>query len=181
MKKYGYYLFLFLLIIQACKSDDVVEEMAISTALDGKYYLESMFTTTKSVDLNRDGQSSLDLSTEIKELENVNTYFLELSTVDQSDNLPLLQTINQRVPFANVFLDDQGNFEEVQYGFKGLLSKYSFNENTNEIEIIPIVSEEIVSAELLESGRIKVVSQVTFYTTEGWELLELESIYRKES
>ena len=176
MKKY-ISLITFIILLQSCGKNEVQPKPVTeySTKLDGKYKLLTI-NSTHAVDLNRDGISSTDLKTEITDLSDSIKFFLELKTTYYY--IPY-QEIDQWLPLSNEITDNNGKFLEVLYGFKNLFSRYNYDEKTGKIKIIPVGTLEILSAELLENNKLKITSQMHFYTTNGWELLTLVSIYQK--
>jgi hypothetical protein len=175
------FIFLFFMItsFQACKNDspEPEKEIVYSTKLDGNYDLITIYSTV-AVDIDRDGISNTDMQVEIPVFEKKDVYYLRFYTTMSSARTD--QYIIQYLPNANVISDLQGNFLGVSHALTNLFSFCYYQEDINKITVQSFTGgRTILSAEVLEEGKLKIISKLNFYTTNGWELLTLVATYQK--
>jgi hypothetical protein len=174
-------LLLFLSILGlACNDEELLKDITYSFELDGKYKL----VETKSVnpiDLNFDNLFSTDILVEANEVDNKSRYYLQLESI-RYDWDPVFY--DQRMflwsPLANVFTSSDGAYLRTGYGFTALFAKYRFDPIKNKVEITGNLGGGIVdTVERIDADTLKISYRQFFYTTNGWEELNLVSIYKR--
>jgi len=165
----------------ACRDNNVKPvEPPPSTSLDGMYDVISI-TCDYPVDLDRDGNPSVDLLAETHEADHASRYYLELNTeIYHWDPDYYDQRIFLWIPFTNVFHDDAGNFLEVKYGFTNLLAKYRYNETTRQVTILGnLGGGEVTGAQVISDDSVEIYFTASFFTRQGWEVLPLKGVYKR--
>ena len=166
----------------ACRDNDVkVVEPLPSTKLDGLYDVVSM-TCDYPVDLDRDGNTSVDLFAETHEATHASRYYVELNTeIYHWDTDYYDQRIFLWIPFTNVFHDEAGNFLDVKYGFTNLLAKYRYNESTRQVTILGnLGGGEVTGAHVFSDDSLEIYFTASFFTRKGWEVLPLKGVYKRK-
>ena len=167
----------------ACQDTDVKPvEPPPSTKLDGLYDVISI-TCDYPVDLDRDGNQSVDLFVETHEAIHASRYYVEFNT-EMYDRNPdpdfYDQQIDLWIPFTNVFKDESGNFLDVKYGFTNLLATYRYNETTGEVSFRRNLGNgEVVAGRLVSGDTLFIQFKAYFYSTKGWETLPLNGMYKR--
>ncbi len=176
MKNYFYIILLVLASVACNNKKNIAEpERVYSTKLDGKYFLLEIHAT-QPVDINFDGQYSTDMRQEVEEFNQTEKYLLEFSTYP-SNFIPT-QNIDQWMPNSTVITNSSnGEFIRVDYGLRNLLAGYFFDEPTQRIDVIN--SYNIREARLIAEDTIEIKSELSFYTSNGWENLYLTATYKK--
>lgn len=177
----SYWVFCFLFFLFACGNEVELENIH-STTLEGKYDLIRM-ESENPVDLDRDGNFSLDIMTEIAKSTKIpHTYFLEISEIIylQEPQHRDHHQINLWAPHSNVFSDDQGNYLYTAYGLGNVISQYHYSEKANLITLKNNGGEGVMlSAKSMSNRVIRIQYIQSYYTTNGWERLTITSTYKR--
>jgi hypothetical protein len=167
----------------ACQDNNVKPiEAPPSTKLDGTYDVISI-ACDYPVDLDRDGNPSVDLLAETHEASHASRYYVEFNTeIYDRDPDPDFydQQIDLWIPFTNVFKDESGNFLDVKYGFTNLLANYRYDETTGQVSIFRNLGNgEVVGGRLISGDTLSIQFKAYFYSTKGWETLPLNGMYKR--
>lgn len=165
----------------ACQDNDVKPvEAPPSMKLDGTYDVISI-TCDHPVDLDRDGNPSVDLLAETHEAANASRYYTEFKTEIYHREPDFYdQQIDLWIPFTHVFKDESGNFQDVKYGFTNLLATYRYDETTGQVSFQRNLGNgEVVGGHLVSEDTLSIQFKAYFYSTKGWETLPLNGIYKR--
>lgn len=154
-----------------------------SSAIGGSYHIVSM-TSDKSVDLNNDGDSSIDLLTEI-DASFFDPDSPELVIQPVILNNQIEEVMNFYLPHSNVISNVPGS-GSVNFTRNGLGYVYNIDKDTQTINVDPNAQTPTsygTMESIVISGKnmLKAVFQKDYYdfSTTQWQLLTITCVYKK--
>lgn len=178
--------FLIVISLFGCQNEPVfpVDEKTFknpSRDLDGKYEVVGL-KSEKPVDLDGDGIFSTDILKEANLQSYLSKYFTELATykVGGEDDL-YYQQLKVFVPQPGIFVDDKGAYLSTDYAVSNFLSYYRYYKDIGLLKIVGETASPtgiILDAKLV-GEQIVVTFQQFYYTSVGWEELNIYGTYKR--
>jgi hypothetical protein len=174
------------------KNEQVVNQIAENNSylrkkFGGRYELVSSLSS-KSVDLNSDGISSVDLLSEVTEIKQsfVEIKFLDLEPGDVLFNVfwpeQYISADGETQPVGVV----SGVVSTIHYPLQPIMTYAIIEEKEGTINLSNPDTESSPekwtlpeSVNILQDGEIEVVTTKNLYTSSGWETTTISSVYRK--